>query len=383
MQTTLDRKEYRPGERAKLSFTLTDKQDRPVPGAISLAAVDEAVFSVLSQTPGMERAFFTLEQELLKPVYTIYPWSPEAAFNATPEERENFENALFSRATPTMDNRKELEKLVDRYADGDRRLLEVLDRPDLDQLMEYAAMPKQIADFLRNQKSIHSLTVNSFPVKQQQIESRQNHALGIISTVWITLGVIVFFMLLMLISKTLVEAVAVLAIIGMLIALLLPAVQASREAGRRAQAVNDLRQLDLAMEQATVESPIPLKNAQNPASRQSAAPPRLRQWFPETLLWLPELITDDQGHAQLELDLADSITTWRLSAGAVTADGGLGAGQSPIRVFQPFFVDINLPVSLTLGDEATVPVVVYNYLDKPPNRRTPIRLCAVVRVLDR
>ncbi len=32
IETTLDRKEYRPGERAKLSFTLTDDQHRPLPG---------------------------------------------------------------------------------------------------------------------------------------------------------------------------------------------------------------------------------------------------------------------------------------------------------------------------------------------------------------
>ncbi len=34
-------------------------------------------------------------------------------------------------------------------------------------------------------------------------------------------------------------------------------------------------------------------------------------------------------------------------------------------MFQPFFVDFDLPVALTRDDEATVPVVVYNYLDEP------------------
>ena len=77
IETTLDRKEYRPGERAKLRFRLTDGHRRPMPGALSLAAVDEAVYSVLGQSPGMEGTFFTLEQELLKPVYAIYPWSPD------------------------------------------------------------------------------------------------------------------------------------------------------------------------------------------------------------------------------------------------------------------------------------------------------------------
>ena len=46
---------------------------------------------------------------------------------------------------------------------------------------------------------------------------------------------------------TLIELLVVIAIIAVLIALLLPAVQAAREAARRAQCVNNMKQLGLAL----------------------------------------------------------------------------------------------------------------------------------------
>jgi uncharacterized protein YfaS (alpha-2-macroglobulin family) len=92
--------------------------------------------------------------------------------------------------------------------------------------------------------------------------------------------------------------------------------------------------------------------------------PRVRSFFPETLYTNPSLITDGQGRASIHVPMADSITTWRVTSLASTTRGALGSSTTPIRVFQDFFVDLDLPVSLTEGDVVSVPVAVYNYLPK-------------------
>jgi hypothetical protein len=92
--------------------------------------------------------------------------------------------------------------------------------------------------------------------------------------------------------------------------------------------------------------------------------PRVRDYFPETLLWNPELLTNSNGRAALNFKMADSITTWRVAVIASTADGRVAETNADVRGFQPFFVDLDPPQILTAGDEITLPVPVRNYLAK-------------------
>jgi len=101
------------------------------------------------------------------------------------------------------------------------------------------------------------------------------------------------------------------------------------------------------------------------AGAQQLSTPRLREYFPETLVWQPSLETDKQGRAQLKFKLADNITTWKMSVIASTEDGQIGTIEKEIKSFQPFFVEHDPPRILTEGDEISLPVVVRNYLDHP------------------
>jgi uncharacterized protein YfaS (alpha-2-macroglobulin family) len=86
----------------------------------------------------------------------------------------------------------------------------------------------------------------------------------------------------------------------------------------------------------------------------------VRQFFPETLA-SRTVLTGEDGRASVEMRMADSITTWRVSALGATSDGTVGSGTGSMRVFQPFFVEPDLPTRLTRNDTVTVPVSVFNY----------------------
>jgi uncharacterized protein YfaS (alpha-2-macroglobulin family) len=100
------------------------------------------------------------------------------------------------------------------------------------------------------------------------------------------------------------------------------------------------------------------------AAKQQLSTPRVREYFPETLLWQPQLTTDKKGRAQLDFKLADNITTWRMSVIGSTEDGEIGLAETDIRAFQPFFAELDPPRILTEGDQISLPVVLRNYLDR-------------------
>jgi len=91
---------------------------------------------------------------------------------------------------------------------------------------------------------------------------------------------------------------------------------------------------------------------------------RIRQFFPETWLWTPDLLTDPDGTATVDLTAPDSITTWRLHATS-TSDSGLGMAESKLLVFQEFFGEPDLPYAVTRGEQFPVRIQIFNYLDTP------------------
>ena len=91
---------------------------------------------------------------------------------------------------------------------------------------------------------------------------------------------------------------------------------------------------------------------------------RVRQFFPETWLWT-NVVTDEQGLAALPVEAPDSITTWVLRAVGLSKEHGLGISETELKVFQPFFLQVDLPFSGIRGEVLPAKAALYNYLDTP------------------
>ncbi|KFM08371.1 Ovostatin, partial [Aptenodytes forsteri] len=93
-------------------------------------------------------------------------------------------------------------------------------------------------------------------------------------------------------------------------------------------------------------------------------PNTVRKFFPETWIW--DLVhTDSRGQVNVFYTIPDTITEWKASAFCVQDDAGFGI-SSPVSLtaFQPFFVDLTLPYSVTRGEKFNLIANVFNYLNK-------------------
>lgn len=101
--------------------------------------------------------------------------------------------------------------------------------------------------------------------------------------------------------------------------------------------------------------------------------PRLRQYFPETLLWRPEIVSDEEGNASFTFPMADNITAWKMSIVASTRHGKVGVAEKELRTFQPFFIVHDPPPVLTEGDRISLPVILRNYTERAQTVETELQ----------
>ena len=89
----------------------------------------------------------------------------------------------------------------------------------------------------------------------------------------------------------------------------------------------------------------------------------VREWFTDTALWLPAVITDASGKAYVNFTLPDNIGKWRVRGTGRTV--GLIGGEevTSFNVGKDFFIEPKLPYKVTQDDELEFKVLIYNFHD--------------------
>ena len=100
----------------------------------------------------------------------------------------------------------------------------------------------------------------------------------------------------------------------------------------------------------------------------------IRRYFPDTAYWNPEVRTDALGRAEVTFTWPDSLTTWRATARAVTADTHVGSAVRKCIVTKDLIVRMQAPRFFRERDTQTLALVVHNYTGAP--KRVEVRLSA-------
>jgi alpha-2-macroglobulin-like protein len=370
---------YGPREPAKLTFSVKDEQGRPAVAALGVQIVDQAVFALVDAHPGLLRTYFELEDTYAKPQYEIA--APSVDFSqllfgsgtdpAQLKATQNLTKASFAalgqasilgiqhgswadavtQATANLSGAysgeqallaaqvESLAKLVDAQltASGCKQTDYSCNGTDRCTAIADGVRQRFVAyDFWGNVFDSAGSSYLSFSLASRGPDERAGT-----SDDWpVTFGVDDIQTLSSCYNRNTFDY-------GV------PGAAGSMGAGGAMAAGGGMAFWPAADAGVAIPSG---------AGGASGDTPRVRQDFPETLYYAPAVITGPDGTAVVDVTMADSITDWRVSTLANSADGRLGGGESAIRVFQDFFADINFPAKLTRGDEITFPISVYNYL---------------------
>ncbi len=90
----------------------------------------------------------------------------------------------------------------------------------------------------------------------------------------------------------------------------------------------------------------------------------VRSDFRSTLLWRPDVVTGEDGRAEVEVLFADSLTEWRATARVNTAGNRFGFATAHVRTSKPLIARLQAPRFFVVGDTLTVSAVLNNNSEK-------------------
>ncbi len=114
-----DRDVYLPGADGKITFRVTDADGKPAAAALGVLVVDEAVYALQEMQPGLEKVYFTLQEELLKPQAQVLYKPSETVESlvrqpALSDGQQQIAEALLTSVKPKPPARWDVNPVVER-----------------------------------------------------------------------------------------------------------------------------------------------------------------------------------------------------------------------------------------------------------------------------
>ncbi len=90
--------------------------------------------------------------------------------------------------------------------------------------------------------------------------------------------------------------------------------------------------------------------------------PAVRTKFADTALWVANIVTDESGQAEVELDMPENLTTWKTMVWAMGSGTRVGEGSVELVTTKDLIIRLQAPRFFVQKDEVVLSAVVHNYL---------------------
>ncbi len=108
--------------------------------------------------------------------------------------------------------------------------------------------------------------------------------------------------------------------------------------------------------------------------------PTVRTKFEDAIYWNPNVTTDSNGEAKIQIQLPDNLTTWRTTAKVITPTTQVGQTQAKVVVTKNLLVRMETPRFINVGDNLVIATNIHNYLDN--EKKVKVQLMANGLVLE-
>lgn len=102
--------------------------------------------------------------------------------------------------------------------------------------------------------------------------------------------------------------------------------------------------------------------AEGPGQEAPLIEPTVRSKFADTAKWIAALTTDQTGVAEVEIDMPENLTAWKIKVWGIGAGTRVGSGEAEVVTRKDLIVRLQAPRFFVQKDEVVLSANVHNYL---------------------